>query len=42
MSDFGRGLLGLWPLDPSLTYLNHGTVGAPAAPRAGGAAGDPP
>lgn len=29
MSDFGRGLLGLWPLDPSLTYLNHGTVGAP-------------
>ncbi len=24
---FGRSLLGLWPLDPSITYLNHGTVG---------------
>lgn len=25
---FGRGLLPLWPLDPAITYLNHGTVGA--------------
>ncbi|MFZ5547395.1 MAG: aminotransferase class V-fold PLP-dependent enzyme [Pseudomonadota bacterium] len=25
---FGRALLPLWPLDPSITYLNHGTVGA--------------
>src|ERR1700704_2306271 len=24
---FGRSLLDLWPLDPSVTYLNHGTVG---------------
>jgi isopenicillin-N epimerase len=24
---FGRSLLPLWPLDPSATYLNHGTVG---------------
>jgi isopenicillin-N epimerase len=29
---YGRGLLPLWPLDPSITYLNHGTVGA--TPRA--------
>lgn len=29
---FGRALLPLWPLDPSITYLNHGTVGA--TPRA--------
>src|SRR5262245_18074840 len=28
---FGRSLLDLWPLDPSVTYLNHGTVGV--APR---------
>ena len=28
---FGRALLDLWPLDPSVTYLNHGTVGV--APR---------
>ncbi|MCR4374258.1 MAG: aminotransferase class V-fold PLP-dependent enzyme [Acidobacteria bacterium] len=24
---FGRSFLPLWPLDPSATYLNHGTVG---------------
>ncbi|MEZ5320045.1 MAG: aminotransferase class V-fold PLP-dependent enzyme [Vicinamibacterales bacterium] len=24
---FGRDLLPLWPLDPDVTYLNHGTVG---------------
>ena len=29
---FGRSLLPLWPLDPAITYLNHGTVGA--TPRA--------
>ncbi|HEV8688814.1 MAG TPA: aminotransferase class V-fold PLP-dependent enzyme [Ideonella sp.] len=29
---FGRPLLPLWPLDPAITYLNHGTVGA--TPRA--------
>lgn len=28
MSGFGRGLLRQWALDPALTYLNHGTVGA--------------
>ncbi len=25
---FGRGLRGHWLLDPAITYLNHGTVGA--------------
>jgi isopenicillin-N epimerase len=25
--EFGRSVLPLWPLDPSETYLNHGTVG---------------
>lgn len=30
--NFGRSLLPLWPLDPTITYLNHGTVGA--TPRA--------
>jgi isopenicillin-N epimerase len=25
---FGRGMLEAWSLDPSVTYLNHGTVGA--------------
>lgn len=29
MSGFGRGLLPQWALDPAITYLNHGTVGAP-------------
>jgi isopenicillin-N epimerase len=28
---FGHALLPAWPLDPSITYLNHGTVGV--APR---------
>lgn len=27
MKSFGHGLLSLWPLEPGLTYLNHGTVG---------------
>ncbi len=26
---FGRGILERWALDPAITYLNHGTVGAP-------------
>jgi isopenicillin-N epimerase len=26
---FGRGMLSEWMLDPEITYLNHGTVGAP-------------
>src|SRR5262252_1823836 len=25
---FGHAMLALWPLDPAITYLNHGTVGA--------------
>ena len=25
---FGRHLRGEWLLDPTITYLNHGTVGA--------------
>src|SRR5688572_26826282 len=32
MSDkpfFGHSMLGYWALDPAITYLNHGTVGAP-------------
>jgi isopenicillin-N epimerase len=29
MSGFGRGMRRLWALDPKITYLNHGTVGAP-------------
>lgn len=29
MREFGRTMLGEWMLDPSCTYLNHGTVGAP-------------
>src|SRR5256885_17270833 len=29
MSTFGRAMLEQWALDPSCTYLNHGTVGAP-------------
>ena len=28
MPAFGRSLLSLWWLDPDITYLNHGTVGA--------------
>lgn len=28
MRAFGRALLGEWALDPAITYLNHGTVGA--------------
>jgi isopenicillin-N epimerase len=29
MPTFGRSMLDHWLLDPSCTYLNHGTVGAP-------------
>jgi isopenicillin-N epimerase len=29
MPQFGRAMLGEWLLDPDITYLNHGTVGAP-------------
>src|SRR5690242_13228030 len=29
MPTFGRSMLDAWLLDPSCTYLNHGTVGAP-------------
>jgi isopenicillin-N epimerase len=29
MRTFGRGMLPEWGLDPAITYLNHGTVGAP-------------
>jgi isopenicillin-N epimerase len=27
MDGFGRRMLAEWPLDPAITYLNHGTVG---------------
>lgn len=26
---FGRSMLPAWAIDPTSTYLNHGTVGAP-------------
>jgi isopenicillin-N epimerase len=29
MTTFGRPMLEQWLLDPAITYLNHGTVGAP-------------
>ena len=29
---FGRAMRELWALDPSIVYLNHGTVGAPPRP----------
>jgi isopenicillin-N epimerase len=29
MASFGRWMLEHWALDPSIVYLNHGTVGAP-------------
>jgi isopenicillin-N epimerase len=29
---FGRPMLDYWLLDPAITYLNHGTVGAPPKP----------
>ncbi len=28
MPDFGHAMRSEWPLDPAITYLNHGTVGA--------------
>jgi isopenicillin-N epimerase len=31
MPQFGRAMLAEWLLDPGVTYLNHGTVGAPPA-----------
>ena len=31
MPTFGRSMLEHWLLDPDITYLNHGTVGAPPA-----------
>ena len=27
MNTFGHAMLASWPLEPGLTYLNHGTVG---------------
>ena len=27
MNNFGHAMLASWPLEPGLTYLNHGTVG---------------
>lgn len=32
MTTFGRHMLEHWCLDPRITYLNHGTVGAPPRP----------
>ena len=32
MPAFGHDCLALWPLDPSVTYLNHGTVGVVPRP----------
>ena len=29
MTQFGKGMLEHWALDPEIIYLNHGTVGAP-------------
>ena len=29
MTTFGRNMQAAWALDPAITYLNHGTVGAP-------------
>jgi isopenicillin-N epimerase len=29
MPEFGRSFLAHWSFDPAITYLNHGTVGAP-------------
>ena len=29
MHQFGRNMRNEWMLDPAVTYLNHGTVGAP-------------
>ena len=32
MTSFGHGMLPYWPLEPGLTYLNHGTVGVTPLP----------
>ena len=40
VESFGHGMLPAWPLEPGLTYLNHGTVGVTPLTRPRGAADD--